>query len=364
MAGWAGFSDEELRRLKQRDQAEPVVSGRGRRPASTNRSRQQLQRERALHTAAQQQGSGPLPPEQRLTKPEVQRSSQAPSQVPPRPAETKECPQRSTSDEQPTANSQPVPNTETAPMVKELEKQEVELREKTRLELLQQEQRMIEEKNKRKKALLAKTLAEKSKRTQAEAVKLKRIQKELQALDDMVSNDIGILRGRIEQASWDYSVARKRYNKAEAEYVEAKLDLHRKTEVKEQLTEHLCAIIQENERRKARKLEELMQQLELQADEEGLELEIQVERMLREQEEAERREVEQEEAAHRALGEGPGAGPNAAGDGERVEGDQQGTEAERGAGPPPAGSEPKRGSWHFEAPGVPPPPVPEALVSV
>lgn len=47
-----------------------------------------------------------------------------------------------------------------------------------------------------------------SKQTQAEAVKLRRIQKELQALDDMVSNDIGILRGRIEQASWDYSAAR------------------------------------------------------------------------------------------------------------------------------------------------------------
>jgi len=47
-----------------------------------------------------------------------------------------------------------------------------------------------------------------SKQTQAEAVKLKRIQKELQALDDMVSNDIDILRGRIEQASWDYTAAR------------------------------------------------------------------------------------------------------------------------------------------------------------
>lgn len=51
-----------------------------------------------------------------------------------------------------------------------------------------------------------------SKQTQAEAVKLKRIQKELQALDDMVSNDIGILRGKIEQASWEYSTARYRDN--------------------------------------------------------------------------------------------------------------------------------------------------------
>lgn len=48
----------------------------------------------------------------------------------------------------------------------------------------------------------------------------------------------------------------------------AKLDLHKKTEVKEQLTEHLCAIIQQNELRKAHKLEELMQQLQLQSTEE------------------------------------------------------------------------------------------------
>lgn len=39
-------------------------------------------------------------------------------------------------------------------------------------------------------------------------MKLKRIQKELQALDDMVSSDISILRDRIEEASWDYSAAR------------------------------------------------------------------------------------------------------------------------------------------------------------
>ncbi|KAM6962437.1 RAB6-interacting golgin [Aplochiton taeniatus] len=168
------------------------------------------------------------------------------------------------------SNNASVPAKE-APIAKELEKDEVEVREKTRLEFLQQEQKLIEERNKRKKALLTKTIAEKSKQTQAETVKLKRIQKEVQALDDMVSNDIGILRGRIEQASWDYNVARKRYEKAEAEYVTAKLDLHKKTDIKEQLTEHLFAIIQQNELRKALKLEELLQQLQLQATEEELE---------------------------------------------------------------------------------------------
>ncbi|XP_051003680.1 RAB6-interacting golgin isoform X2 [Acomys russatus] len=142
----------------------------------------------------------------------------------------------------------------------------------------------MEEKNKRKKALLAQAIAERSKRTQAETIKLKRIQKELQALDDMVSADIGILRNRIDQASLEYSYARKRYDRAEAEYITAKLDLQRKTEAKEQLTEHLCTIIQQNELRKAKKLEELMQQLDVHADEEALELEVEVEQLLREQE--------------------------------------------------------------------------------
>lgn len=150
----------------------------------------------------------------------------------------------------------------------------------------------MEEKNKRKKALLAKAIAERSKRTQAETIKLKRVHKELQALDDMVSADIGILRNRIDQASLDYSNARKRFDRAEAEYVTAKLDLQRKTDIKEQLTEHLCTIIQQNELRKARKLEELMQQLDVQADEETLELEVEVERLLHEQEaEAEKQMV-------------------------------------------------------------------------
>ncbi|XP_008279217.1 RAB6-interacting golgin [Stegastes partitus] len=282
MSGWAGFSDEELRRMQQKESAVPAGAARGRKPGPANRSRQQLQREKALQLAAQKTagaGSPVLPPEQQLTKPPQREESQpatgsgAPNneeKVQQKPAETK-----------PNDNHEPAAD-EGCPPVQELEKQEVELREKSRLEQLQQERKLIEERNKRKKALLTKTIAEKSRQTQAEAVKLKRIQKELQALDDMVSNDIGILRGKIEQASWDYTAARKRYEKAEAEYVMAKLDLHKKTEVKEQLTEHLCAIIQQNELRKALKLEELMQQLQLQATEEELERQ-------KEEEEEERR---------------------------------------------------------------------------
>ncbi|XP_044157484.1 RAB6-interacting golgin isoform X3 [Bufo gargarizans] len=157
-------------------------------------------------------------------------------------------------------------------------------KEKSCLKQLQLKQRLMEEKNKRKKALLAKAIDERSKRTQAEAVKLNRIQKQLQALDEIVSTDIGILRNRIEQACMEFSQAKKRYDRAESEYVAAKLDLYKKTQVKEQLTEHLCTIIQQNELRKAKKLEELMQQLEVEADEEILDLEIEVEQMLQQQE--------------------------------------------------------------------------------
>ena len=83
----------------------------------------------------------------------------------------------------------------------------------------------------------------------------------------------------------------------------AKLELQRKTELKEQLTEHLCTIIQQNELRKARKLEELMQQLDVHADEETLELEVEVERLLCEQEAEARKQVVHLERSFQPSGE-------------------------------------------------------------
>ncbi|XP_004384185.2 RAB6-interacting golgin [Trichechus manatus latirostris] len=293
---WAGFSEEELRRLKPtKDPFEPQR----RRPV--NKSRQQLLREKALQEQSQnlglQDGSTSLPPEQLLSTPKQRFNTQKPHSCLPAPPVTLTSPIGD--EKQPGTESQPKElGFETSHDVNlnkkvevlppkpdcKLERKKMELQEKSRWEVLQQEQRLMEEKNKRKKAILAKAIAERSKRTQAETMKLKRIQKELQALDDMVSTDIGILRNRIDQASLDYSYARKRFDKAEAEYVTAKLDLQRKTETKEQLTEHLCTIIQQNELRKAKKLEELMQQLDVQADEETLELEVEVEGLLQEQE--------------------------------------------------------------------------------
>ncbi|XP_068272867.1 RAB6-interacting golgin [Nyctibius grandis] len=287
---WAGFSQEELRRLRgQRpDFYEP--SEQQHRPHTVNKTWKQTQREKAFQQQCQKQGlqggAASVPHEQLLSVPK-HRPGHPQQPVPPPAGDERQSDNQDQQKEvTPVDPCNGSDNTQTCPAKpsSKAEKKKVALQEKSRWEVLQQEQRLIEEKNKRKKALLAKAIAERSKRTQAETVKLKRIQKELQALDDMVSADIGILRNRIDQASLDYSYARKRYDKAESEYVAAKLDLQHKTEIKEHLTEHLCTIIQQNELRKARKLEELMQQLEVEADEENLELEIEVERMLQQQE--------------------------------------------------------------------------------
>ncbi|XP_071421086.1 RAB6-interacting golgin isoform X1 [Pithys albifrons albifrons] len=336
---WAGFSREELRRLRgqrpelyepsEQQQQQPP------RPHSGNKPRKQLQREKALQQQCQklglQGGAAPVTPEQLLSAPKhkpCHPQQPEPAPCPPAAADQRQKDSQDQQEEGTPCNgrdsAQPCP----AQPSTQVQRKKVELQEKSRWEILQQEQRLIEEKNKRKKALLARAIAERSKRTQAETVKLKRIQKELQALDDMVSADIGILRNRIDQASLEYSYARKRYDKAESEYVAAKLDLQHKTEIKEHLTEHLCTIIQQNELRKARKLEELMQQLDVEADEENLELEIEVERMLQQQEAEAGRQGSQSHSQAGTAKESPT--PSAAG---------QGSELGNHAAASPAGSE-------------------------
>ena len=54
------------------------------------------------------------------------------------------------------------------------------------------------------------------------------------------------------------------------EFVAAKLSLHQASERKELLSEHLCAVIQQNEARKAQKLSELVRLLNLENAEEEI----------------------------------------------------------------------------------------------
>ncbi|NXU36741.1 GORAB protein, partial [Drymodes brunneopygia] len=128
------------------------------------KTRKQLQREKALQQQCQrlglQGGAAPVTPEQLLSPPQ---HKPGPA---PRPAAAGDQRQRDGL-EQPEGvtpaescngrdSAQPRPAKPNTPV----ERKKVELQEKSRWEILQQEQRLIEEKNKRKKALLARAIAE------------------------------------------------------------------------------------------------------------------------------------------------------------------------------------------------------------
>ncbi|XP_017776126.1 PREDICTED: RAB6-interacting golgin [Nicrophorus vespilloides] len=134
---------------------------------------------------------------------------------------------------------------------------------KKNLEEFEAKQKLIEEQNRRRKELLIKALADRTQKTIKEQQKLNDIQEEFKKLDANLSNDVKVLRKQIENASLDYMEAQKKYLRAEKEFLDAKLYLHQKQERKDLLTEYLCAIIEKNEERKATKLTELLQKLEL-----------------------------------------------------------------------------------------------------
>ncbi|KAJ8716303.1 hypothetical protein PYW08_013588 [Mythimna loreyi] len=132
---------------------------------------------------------------------------------------------------------------------------------KAKLQDLQLRQKLMEEQNKRRKEMLAKALADRTKQTSEEVMRLEKIKKELQVLDSQFSQDVSLLRQKIDQACLSYAEAEKHYLKVEKEFLQAKIHLQKEKEKKELLTEHLCALITHNETRKAQKLETLMLEL-------------------------------------------------------------------------------------------------------
>ncbi|CAH0398616.1 unnamed protein product [Chilo suppressalis] len=135
---------------------------------------------------------------------------------------------------------------------------------RAKLEELQLKQKIMEEQNKKRKEMLAKALADRTKQTEEEVMRLEKIKKELQVLDGQFSLDVAVLRKKIDQACLSFAEAEKHYLKVEKEFLQAKITLQKEKEKKELLTEHLCALITHNETRKAQKLETLM--LELASD--------------------------------------------------------------------------------------------------
>ena len=115
----------------------------------------------------------------------------------------------------------------------------------SKLDAFQEKQKLIEEQNRKKKEMLVRAINDRKKKTDSEARKLDLVNQELQKIDLMLTSDVRFLRDSIEQASIDFTEAQKRYDKAEREFVDAKLNLHHRAEKKELLTDHLCAIIEQ-----------------------------------------------------------------------------------------------------------------------
>lgn len=296
MSSWAGFTDEELSRLRQQncgEQESEGVSLGGRKKAAINTTKRQRPREKIRTRATP--GDAKVSLNKKEEKVEDQRSLRSNSTA----SSSSREPSKLRSDsrelmEEEMENSSPecerraknkgiseeappkYPDKDTIdkgeldeekaqissglPEIID-EKEKIQAIELSVLEKMQEKQKQMEEENKRKKAALQETIKKRYQRTQAEAQMLSLVQKELSHLDSLLSADVAVLRDKIEESSRDYLHAQKRYEKAEQEFVQAKMDLHRKTERKDLLTEHLYTIIRENELRKAKKLEELMTKL-------------------------------------------------------------------------------------------------------
>lgn len=134
------------------------------------------------------------------------------------------------------------------------------------LQSLEERRKKVEEENRRKKRVLAKAIAERQQKTTAENERLSHAQDELSRIDAGLTSDVSFLRDSIETASITFMAAQKRYDKAEKEFVTAKTKLNEAAERKGMLAEHLATIIEKNEERKARKLEELLKELNIDED--------------------------------------------------------------------------------------------------
>lgn len=307
MSSWAGFTDEELSRLRgQQNGGETDLEGfkeAGRKKAAINSTKRQRSREKIRSRATSGDAKVPVKKQEdktndlrglrnesstgeniaessisRLNTREEERENSSPEcerRVKIKQVVEEALSRRKTAgslDENKVIEAGPVKvaeeNPETCIVLPEIidEEEKIQAIELSALEKMQEKQKQMEEENKRKKAALQETIKKRYQRTQAEAQMLSLVQKELSHLDSLLSADVAILRDKIEESSRDYLHAQKRYEKAEQEFIAAKLDLHNKTERKDLLTEHLYTIIRENELRKAKKLEELMAKLNTSAN--------------------------------------------------------------------------------------------------
>lgn len=283
MSGWTGFTDEELRRLKNQESSEYRTSKINQKKAQTVKEKKLSRKiapqvknvnketvEDVASESVEQKGTETMSnDDQQVIEKQVlqERTSADPllsQEIRTAELSVDKTPRQKEENFKDIDSTISKNDTSEEDMVDKVlvhtdyQKREME---QVTLEKIQKQQKIIEEQNKKKQKLIHETLQQRFKETQTEAEKLKSVQKELQKLDKILQTDVDVLRSKIEEASLQYSQAQKRFQTAEKEYVEAKLDYFKKKEIKDQLTEHLCSIIQQNEMRKSKKLEEILSKL-------------------------------------------------------------------------------------------------------
>ncbi|CAK9297236.1 unnamed protein product [Gordionus sp. m RMFG-2023] len=138
--------------------------------------------------------------------------------------------------------------------------------EKSQFETLEEFEnynREIEKQNREKKNILLQAISERSKKSKDEQKLLLELRKQLNEIDKSLCVDISGLRNEIEEQSLAYMKAQHRFEKAEKEYVLAKTEYHDFSQKKDTLTEKLFFTIQQTEMRKAKKLSELLETLDI-----------------------------------------------------------------------------------------------------
>jgi len=259
MADWQGFTDADLKRMQKAGGEGPKIVKPVIRKTTQQSNKKPINKR-------------PVKPKQKADKTLPQSAYLGKAKC-----EVEEKAVKSVDEKQPTEKTSVKPETQAQTQnseeIKEKElitdEKEVQNKEMQKLENVHRRQKEMEEKNRRKKDLLSKEIAMRKKKALAESSKLVKVQAELAKLDQLLSNDVSVVRDKIDDACYEYNQAKKRFEQAEQEYIQSKMDLHKKTTLKEDLTEHLYHLIEANEERKSKKLEELLHALDVEESEQN-----------------------------------------------------------------------------------------------
>ena len=202
MADWQGFTDADLKRMQKAGGEGPKIVKPVMRKTPQQNNKKPISKR-------------PLKPKQKSDKtlPQSAYLGKAKSEVEEK-VEIKGVEENKPTEKTPVKPETPT-KTQKHEEVKEKElitdEKEVQNKEMQKLENVHRRQKEMEERNRRKKDLLSKEIAMRKKKALAESSKLVKVQAELAKLDQLLSNDVSVVRDKIDDACYEYNQAKKRF---------------------------------------------------------------------------------------------------------------------------------------------------------